>query len=45
MLEKILRALTHYSFIFDSRFLYELKHEMRLFKSVYGIFHFPFRFY
>ena len=37
------RAPTHYSFTFNSRFLYELKHKVRLSKSVCGIFHFRFR--
>ena len=38
------RALTHHSFIFNLRFLYELKHKVRLSKTVCGIFHFQFRF-
>ena len=33
----------HYSFTFDSRLLYELKHKVRLSRSVCGIFHFQFR--
>ena len=38
------RAPTHRSFIFNLRFLYELKHKVRLTKTVCGIFHFRFRF-
>ena len=38
------RAPTHHSFTFNSRFLYELKHNVRLSKSVREIFHFRFRF-
>ena len=38
------RALTHHSFILNFRFLYELKHKVRISKAVYGIFHFRFRF-
>ena len=34
------RAPTHHSFTFNFRFLYELKHKVRLSKAVYGIFHF-----
>ena len=34
------RALAHHSFTFNSQFLYELKHKVRLSKTVYGI---PFR--
>ena len=37
------RALTHHSFAFDLRFLYELKHKVRLSKTVCGIFDFLFR--
>ena len=37
-------APTHYSFTFNVRFLYELKHKVRLSKTVCGIFHFRFRF-
>ena len=37
------RAPTQHSFIFDLRFLYELKHEVHLSKTVCGIFHFRFR--
>ena len=37
------RAPTH-SFTFNLRFLYELKHKVRLSKIVCGIFHFRFRF-
>ena len=35
---------TYHSFTFDLRFLYELKHKVRLSKTVYRIFHFRFRF-
>ena len=38
------RAPTHHSFTFNLRFLYELKHKVRLSKTVFGIFHFRFRF-
>ena len=38
------RAPTHHSFTFNLRFLYELKHKVRLYKNVCGIFHFRFRF-
>ena len=38
------RAPTHHSFTFNLRFLYELKHKVRSFKTVCGIFHFRFRF-
>ena len=34
------RALTHHSFTFYLRFLNELKHKVRLSKTVRGIFHF-----
>ena len=34
------RALAHHNFTFNSQFLYELKHKVRLSKTVYGI---PFR--
>ena len=37
------RALAHHSFTFNVRFLYELKHKVRLPKTVCGIFHFRFR--
>ena len=37
-------APSHHSFTFNLRVLYELKHEVRLSKTVYGIFHFRFRF-
>ena len=40
----LLRAPTHHSFTFNLRFLYELKHKVCLSKTVYGIFHFRFRF-
>ena len=39
-----LQTLTHHSFTFNMRFLYELKHKGFLSKTVYGIFHFRFRF-
>ena len=40
-----LRASAHHGFIFDSRFLYELKHKIyNLPKIVRGISHFQFRF-
>ena len=38
------RAPTHHGFIFNSRFLYELKHKVSLSKTVCGIFYFRFRF-
>ena len=38
------RAPAHHSFTFNLRFLYELKHKVRLSKTVCGIFHFRFRF-
>ena len=38
------RAPTRYSFTFNLRFIYELKHKVRLFKTMCGIFHFRFRF-
>ena len=38
------RSPTHHSFIFDLRFFYELKHKVRLSKTVCGILHFQFRF-
>ena len=38
------RAPTHHSFIFNLRFLYELKHNVDLSKTECGIFHFRFRF-
>ena len=34
------RAPTHPSFMFNSRFSYELKHKVNLSKIVWGIFHF-----
>ena len=40
----LLRAPTHHSFTFNLRFLYELKRKVRLYKTVFGIFHFRFRF-
>ena len=36
----LLRAPTHHSFTFNLRFLYELKHKLRLSKTVCRIFHF-----
>ena len=38
------RTPTHHSFTFDLRFLYELKHKVRLSKTMCGIFNFRFRF-
>ena len=38
------RALTHHSFTFNLRFLYELYFKFRLSKAVCRIFHFQFRF-
>ena len=38
------RAPTHHSFTFNFRFLYELKHKMRLFGTVLKIFHCQFLF-
>ena len=38
------QAPTHHSFTFNLRFLYELKHKVRLSKTVCGICYFPFRF-
>ena len=40
----LFRELQLDSFTFDLRFLYELKHKVRLSKTVCGIFHFRFRF-
>ena len=40
----LLQALTHHNFTFNLRFLNELKHKVRLSKTVCGIFHFRFRF-
>ena len=37
------RAPTHHSFTFNLRFLYELKHKVRLSKTICGNFHFRFR--
>ena len=36
----LLQAPTHHSFTFNLRFLYELKHKVRLSKTVFGIFNF-----
>ena len=38
------RAPTHHSFTFDLWFSYELRHKVRLSKTVCGIFYFRFRF-
>ena len=38
------RGLTHHSFTFNLRFLYELKHTVGLSRTVCRIFHFRFRF-
>ena len=38
------RAPARHSFTFNLRFLYDLKHKVRLSKTVSGIFHFRFRF-
>ena len=38
------RAPTRHSFTFNLRFLYELKHKIRLSKTVRGIFDFRFHF-
>ena len=38
------RAPTHHSLTFNLRLLYELKHKVRLSKTVCEIFHFRFRF-
>ena len=38
------RGPTHHSFTFNLPFLYELKHKVRLFKTVVGIFDFRFLF-
>ena len=38
------RALTNHSFTFNLWFLYELRHKVRLFKTVCGIFHFRLHF-
>ena len=40
----ISRAPTHHSFTFNLRFLHELKHKIRLSKTVCRIFYFQFRF-
>ena len=40
----ISRDPTHYRFTFNLRFLYELKHKVRLTKTMCGIFHFRFLF-
>ena len=38
-------APPHHSFTFNLRFLHELKHKVRPFKTVYGIFYFRFHFF
>ena len=38
------RALPHHSFTFNLRFLHDLKHKIRLSKTVLGILHFRFNF-
>ena len=38
------RVPAHQSFAFDLRFLYDMKHKVRLSKTVCGIFHFQSRF-
>ena len=38
------RPPTHHSFAFNLRFLYELKHKVRLSKTICRTFHFRFRF-
>ena len=40
----LLPAATHHSFIFDSQYFYNLKRNIRVSKSVWGIFHFWFLF-
>ena len=40
----LLRAPTHHSFVFNSQFLYELKHMVLLSETVCEIFHFRLRF-
>ena len=40
----LFRAPTYYSFTFNLRFLSELKLKVRLSKTIYGIFHFRYRF-
>ena len=40
----LLRGPTHHNFTFNLRFLYELKHKVRLSKTVGGVFYFRFRF-
>ena len=41
----LLRAPTHYCLTFNLRFLHELKHKVRLSKTLCEIFHFPFCFF
>ena len=38
------RTPAYFSFTYDSRYFYELKHKVRLFKAVCGIFNFRFHF-
>ena len=38
------QAPTYHSFTFNLRFLYKLKHKVRLSETACGIFHFQFRF-
>ena len=38
------QAPSHHSFDFNLRFMYELKHKVLLYKTVCGIFYFPFYF-
>ena len=40
----LLRAPTHHSRNFNLRFLFEVKHKIRLSKTMFGIFHFGLRF-
>ena len=40
----LLRAPSHYSFTFNLRVLYDLKHKVRLSKTACGTFYFRFRF-
>ena len=44
ILSFLLGTLTHHSFTFNLRFLYELKHKVRLSKTMCEIFHFRSRF-
>ena len=40
----LLKAPTHHNFPFNLRFLYELRHKVRLSKTMRGVFQFRFRF-